>query len=305
MIRQDLTIGPVLFHWSAERKRDFWFQVADEAPVDVAYIGEVVCSKRTPFFDRHLEEVASRLASGGKKVIWSTIAEVVSRLDRNVVGSVCSLDDAEIEVNDASALGSLSGRPHRIGQYMNVYNEGTVRHLARNGARHFCLPAELPLATIRELSSAAQLCGASTEVQVFGKVSLALSARCYHARANGRTKDNCLFVCENDPDGMALETHSGKPFLSINGIQTLSDRYLDLSGEIPDLHEAGVSALRLSPHSFDMIEIASAYRRLLDGKIEAGELSEMLERIGVPRPLMNGFIHGQPGYERVANMPVH
>ncbi len=301
----DLTIGPVLFHWTADKKRDFWFRIADEAPVDAAYIGEVVCSKRTPFFDRHLEEVALRLVSGGKKVVWSTIAEVVSKLDRNVVGSVCSLDDAEIEVNDASALGSVSGRPHRIGQYMNVYNEGTIRHLARNGANHFCLPAELPLATIQELSSAAKLCGASTEVQVFGRVSLALSARCYHARAHGRTKDNCLFVCENDSDGMALETHSGKPFLSINGIQTLSDRYLGLSSEIRSLCQAGVSALRLSPHSFDMVEIASAYRKLVDGEIEADELNKMLDGIGVPQPFMNGFVHGQPGYERVSGLPGH
>ena len=42
--RAALTLGPVLFNWSAERKRDFYFRMADDAPVDVVYVGEVVCS---------------------------------------------------------------------------------------------------------------------------------------------------------------------------------------------------------------------------------------------------------------------
>ena len=45
-----LTLGPALFNWSPEKWRDFYFQIADEAPVDVVYVGEVVCSKRSPFF---------------------------------------------------------------------------------------------------------------------------------------------------------------------------------------------------------------------------------------------------------------
>lgn len=296
-----LTMGPVLFHWPEQQKRDFWFRIADEAPVDTVYLGEVVCSKRTPFFDHSLEAVAERLQRGGKRVIWSTLAEVVSKLDRKVIESFCGFD--EVEANDVSALYFLKGRPHRIGQYLNVYNEETIRHLAGNGASHFCLPVELPLSTVSELARAARETNAGIEVQVFGKVSLALSARCYHARAHGRTKDNCLFVCENDPDGLDLKTHSGKPFLSVNGIQTLSEKYLNLSSEIAQLQAAGVSAFRLSPHSSDMVEIASAYRQLLDGAISAGELDARLDAVGVPAQRMNGFVHAQPGFAYVANRP--
>ena len=47
----ELTLGPILFHWPADKKRDFYFQIADESPVDTVYIGEVICSKRSPFFE--------------------------------------------------------------------------------------------------------------------------------------------------------------------------------------------------------------------------------------------------------------
>ena len=45
-----------------------------------------------------------------------------------------------VEVNDASALIDLGGRPHAIGPFMNVYNERTVALLARGGATEL-LPA--------------------------------------------------------------------------------------------------------------------------------------------------------------------
>ena len=58
-----LTLGPLLFNWKPERRRDFYFRVADEAPVDCVYLGEVVCSKREPFFVDDLPAIAERLAA--------------------------------------------------------------------------------------------------------------------------------------------------------------------------------------------------------------------------------------------------
>ncbi len=107
-------------------------------------------------------------------------------------------------------------------------------------------------------------------MQVFGRQSLALSARCYHARAHGRTKDTCRFVCENDPDGLVLATLEQKPFLVANGVQTLSYDYLNLVQEIPALQAAGVSRYRLSPHSCDMVQVAIVFRGVLDGALSAG-----------------------------------
>src|SRR3974390_1516316 len=98
-----LTLGPLLFNWQPEAWRDFYFRIADEAPVKTVYVGEVVCSKRSPLFEPHVEAVTQRLAAAGKHVVLSTLAEVVLRLDRNVVASACAAE-LPIEANDASAL---------------------------------------------------------------------------------------------------------------------------------------------------------------------------------------------------------
>ncbi len=57
-MKPELTLGPILFHWPAEQKLDFYARIADEAPIDTVYLGEVICSKRSPFFDKHYDEVA-------------------------------------------------------------------------------------------------------------------------------------------------------------------------------------------------------------------------------------------------------
>ena len=134
------------------------------------------------------------------------------------------------------------------------------------------------------------------EVQVFGRQSLALSARCYHARAHGRTKDTCRFVCENDPDGLVLATLEGKPFLVANGVQTLSYEYLNLAQEIPALKAAGVSRYRLSPHSCDMVQVATTFRGVLDGALASTEALARLEELPLDAPFSNGFHHGRPGH---------
>ena len=60
-----LCLGPLLFNWPAEQRRDFYFRIADEAPVDVVYFGEVVCGKRTPLFDAYFDRVLERLRAAG------------------------------------------------------------------------------------------------------------------------------------------------------------------------------------------------------------------------------------------------
>lgn len=294
--RTELTLGPNLFNWAPDQWRDFYFRIADEAPVAAVYLGETICSKRAPLFDEYYEAVAERLRSAGKTVVHATLGETASQVDRRLVGEVCQRVSELVEANDSSAAYHLRGRPHHIGPLMNVYNEETVRFLAAKGARNICLPAELPFAAIGVLCTAAAAEGVTLELQVFGRQSLALSARCYHARAHGRTKDTCRFVCDRDADGLPLTTLDGKPFLVINGIQTLSYEYSNLVQEIPALKAAGVSRYRLSPHSCDMVKVASAFRELLHGKIASSEALARLEALQLGVPFSNGFLHGQPGH---------
>lgn len=292
-----LTLGPVLYNWPAESWRDFYLQVADEAPVDIVFLGEVICSKRAPLFDPHFEEVVTRLEAGGKKLVFSSLAEVTSNIDRRLVKRVAASDGFLVEANDVSALWHLDGRLHAIGPYMNVYNEDSLEFFASNGARSICLPPEMPASGIAALGALAAGLGVELELQVFGRIPLALSARCYHARAHDRTKDSCQFICDRDLDGMVLETLEDKPFLAINGIQTQSHTCLNLVNELDELAASGISRFRISPQSTGTVAAAQTLRALLDKEITLGQANERLQGCGIDAPFSNGFYYQQPGYE--------
>ncbi len=291
-----VTLGPVLFNWQPEKWRDFYFRIADEAPVATVYIGETVCSKRAPLIEPYYQSVAERLTAGGKTVVFSSLSEVVSKIDRKLTEQICNADEFMVEANDGSALMYLKGRPHHIGPLMNVYNEHAVAFLVKNGAKNISLPVEMPAKAVGALCDAAHDLEVSIEVQVFGRQSLALSARCYHARAHGRTKDSCRFVCEEDPDGMTLTTLEGRAFLTVNGIQTLSYEYLNLVHEVPALRQMGVSRFRLSPHTLDMVGIAKIFAGVVEGKLAADEAAALLEAMKPDAPFADGFYYGKPGY---------
>lgn len=291
-----LSLGPILFNWKADKWRDFYYQVADEMPVDIVYIGEVICSKRSPFFEPHYDEIASRLTRAGKKVVFSTLAEIMIKRERRMTESMCSLEEFAVEANDTAALFHLRGKPHFAGQYLNTYNEQTMQHFANHGAVHFTLPVELPAETIKILTAKAIELGVGCEVMVYGRIPLALSARCYHARAHHRIKDNCQFVCENDPDGMVLKTVDGKPFLAVNGVQTMSYSYLNLIQEIPRMMEWGVSHFRISPHSENMLVITRIFQQVVNREINPTQAVNRIEESCGPMPFSNGFFHHKPGY---------
>ena len=294
-----LTLGPVLFNWPAESWRDFYFRIADEAPVDVVYVGEAVCSKRAPLFDPYIGDVTERLERGGKQVIFSTLSEVMSQIDRKVVEKICAVDDHLIEANDVSVLWRLDGRACTIGPYINVYNEDALDLVVRKGATSVCLPPEMPQGAIAVMCEKAKALGVDIEVQVYGRIPLALSARCYHARAHGRTKDSCQFVCDEDADGMEIETLDDEAFLAINGIQTMSYGCLNLAADMAGLARAGVSRFRLSPQSCNMVDVAKIFAGVLAGEIEADEAAAQLGQTSFKAPFVNGFLHGEKGYMQV------
>lgn len=287
-----LSLGPVLFNWDAEDKRDFYFRIADEAPLDTVYVGEVVCSKRAPFFDRYLPEVVERLRRGGKQVVHSTLVLIMSEREMDAVRALAGIPELLIEANDIGSAALLAGRPHVIGPFVNIYNEDTLNYLARKGASMVSLPWELSSPSIASLAKSAAV---ELEVQVFGRVPLAISARCYHARMHGLHKDGCRYVCAEDPDGMSVETLDGESFLSVNGTQTLSHTVSNLIGELEELQEMGIRAFRLWPHSVDMVAVTEVFRDVLDGKRTADDGRRRLEALAGFAPFSNGFYYGREG----------
>jgi len=296
----ELTLGPLAYHWPADIRRDFYARIADEAPVGTVYLGEVICSKRAPFHEPDLPATIERLERGGKRVVLSSLAEVMLKREREATAGLMASEDHEVEVNNAAGLMDRGRRPHRIGPFLNAYNEATIAWMAGQGATHVCLPAELPGRSAAVAARAARALGLGVEVQVFGRAPLAVSARCYHARAHGRHKDNCQFVCEDDPDGMPLLTLDGKPLLRVNGIQTQSESYVELLDALPELAAAGVSHARLLPQAVDMVAVARAFADHLGGQCDATEARVRLAGICAGVSFSNGFFHGVAGYRHIA-----
>ncbi len=298
--RMDLTLGPLLFNWPSAKIADFYARIADEAPIDLVCLGEVVCSKRSPFHATVLADASERLRRAGKRVALSTLGLITLRRERHECAELSKQSDYALEVNDLTGLAFLEeGTPFHVGPLVNVYNESTMEYLAARGATHFCLPPELSLAAIGILSRRAAELGVIPEVWGFGRTPLAISGRCYHARLEGLSKDSCQFVCERSSDGLDVRTIDDQMFLAVNGVQTLSHTYCNVILDTESLAQSGVRSLRLSPHSFDMVAVAEAFRARLDNRIDAGEAYAQIAAVCGPATFSNGFLTGSAGHELV------
>lgn len=293
-----LVLGPIPFNWPAEKWRDYHFRIADEADVDCVHVGEVVCAKRAPFVAPYLPDAMARLAAAGKEVVISTPALVGGERDAAALRELIADGGLLIEANDIGAARLLAGRDHAIGPLVNVYNEDTLAFLAARGAVRVCLPAELPAASLAAIAAAAPATVA-LETVVFGRLPLAISARCFHARAHGLHKDGCRYVCADDPDGLEVETVEGRPFLAVNGPQTLSHTFADMAGEMHALAERGIRRFRLGPHDCDMVAVAAVYRGVAAGSLAPDEAGARLRALLPGRAFANGFVHAVAGHRAV------
>ncbi len=255
----------------------------------------MVCSKRLPFFQDRIPDAIGVLQAAGKTVALSSLALVTLKRERKMTAELAEMG-VEIEINDLTALAHLPPKaPFSVGPLVNVYNESTLRWLGARGAVRICLPPELPLDSIATLASAARDNGVEVEVWGYGRVPLAISGRCYHARLHARPKDNCQFACEDDPDGLSVLTREGQPFLAMNGVQTLSDSYACMALQVDALAQAGVSSLRLSPQTGDFTKICGSFRDLLDGRLSGPELVNRLHADTDGLRLSDGFVRGARG----------
>jgi collagenase-like PrtC family protease len=285
-----LTLGPVLFNWPTDQWVDFYARIADEADVDRVCVGEVVCWKRAPFRDDAVADVIERLRRAGKETVVATLAMPTGPREMRAIGEIIA-EGLLVEANDTATIHLLDGRPHVTGPFLNIYNEAAVALHRSLGATRICLPPELPLDAVRRLAAGND----AIEVLAFGRAPLAISARCYHARLRGLTKDSCQFVCERDGDGLDVRTIDGRDFLAVNGVQTLGHAVTAAVHQIGALRDAGVASLRLSPHTCDMVAVARVFRGLADARVAPEEAEAQLTALRLPGPLADGYLRGLAG----------
>src|SRR5690606_3489322 len=152
------------------------------------------------------------------------------------------------------------GLAFTVGPAINVYNSDTFNLLAQQGMQRWVPPVELSAQQVEDIYRGAgefpetnaqgreapgnpSLNKPALEIFAQGRLPLAWAARCYTARYHQVPKDQGGFVCQQQPEGLAVRSLEDQALFQINGIQTLSHQACDLSGEVQRMKQMGVDAV--------------------------------------------------------------
>lgn len=292
-----IALGPVQYYWSRTAMMQFYESMTD-APVDVVYLGEVICSRRHELRFNDWLEIAGMLADAGKEVVLSTQILLESGKDMTTLKEIANNGRYTVEANDMGAVHCVQNTPFVAGPWLNVYNSPTLDMLASLGAKRWVMPLEMGQDGLARMQ-AERPASLQTEVFAYGRMPLAFSARCFTARNRNYPKDNCQYVCMEHPDGLTMKTREGQPFLVLNGISTQSALVYNLIQEVEALEALQVDVLRLSPQSQHMVEIAGLFRDVIEHRVDKADALENMRPLMAGQPC-DGYWYGSPGLEHKA-----
>jgi len=296
-----LSLAPISYFWSADTIRAFYEQAKDW-PVDIVYLGEIICGKRRSLTFEDWMAIAQGLSEAGKEVVLSTMALLEAESELVSLARICDNGSFLVEANDMGAVWLLTGSasestaglvPFVIGPHINAYNTHTLSLLAETGATRWVMPAELSRSDLSDLQREKPN-AIETEIFVYGRLPLAFSARCFTARAHNLPKDQCDFRCGEYPDGLLLETQEDQDLFTINGIQMQSARLCNLLMAVGELTELNVDVLRIAPQIQGTEAVVHAFRDILDGNTTATAALATLPPPG-PGGWCNGYWYGNAG----------
>lgn len=289
-----ISLGPLLYYWPRDKVLAFYNQVATW-PVDSVYLGETVCSKRYELRMDDWLQIAKQLTDAGKEVVLSTCELIESESDLRTLRKICGNGEFLVEANDLGAVHLLAGKvPFVAGPYLNIYSRMSLEFFRGLGASRWVMPLELGHAGLQEILREGQL-NMDTEVFSYGRLPLAVSARCFTARYNNLSKDDCGFRCLEHPDGLTVSTQDDEAFLVMNGLQTQSARVYNLIDQVPSMIAMGVSHVRISPQSMQTGDVVAQFKSIAQG----AAYDPAAPAPWAPEVSCNGYWHGRPGLEQV------
>lgn len=265
-----ISLGPILYYWPKEKVEAFYRDVADSSDIDVVYLGETVCPKRSELFLKDYLDIAHQLREAGKQVRLSTMTLLESPgMVRDLVRCIDS-GEFMVEANDMGGvfLAQQKGVPFVAGAAINCYNQHTLKYLVNAGMQCWVMPVELSREWLADILSqdVVQDIRSCFDVEVFafGHMPLAWSARCFTARSENRAKDQCGLCCINYPCGRSVTSQDGHQVFILNGIQTQSGHRYNLINQLQHMHGL-VDVVRLSPQVEDTLLWAKRFRNNLNG----------------------------------------
>lgn len=245
-----LSVAAVPYFWSKEAYQDF-YRALVKTNVSIIYIGETVCSKRRSMTLQDWIEIAEMITAHGKQAVLSTLTLLEAESELKYLSKIVGQKEYLIEANDLAAIQLASqNKLHFVaGTAVNIYNQRTLSRLAKQGMKRWVVPVELGRGDLPQLISTAALENVEVEYQVFGRMPLAHSARCFTARHLKLPKDNCRFKCLEYEQGIKVKTQEGDSFAYINGIQTQSAKVSNLLNRFAELSQLGIDVVRIVPVS--------------------------------------------------------
>ena len=293
-----ISLAPVPYFWPREDLLAFYDRML-ETSVDIIYLGETVCSKRRALNTNEWLELAERVQSAGKEVVISTLSLLEAESELRTLCRQCENGRFMVEANDMAAVNRLAvdGDKEKIafitGPTVNIYNQRTLSYLSKLGMHRWVMPVELSRDTLADLQQQRPE-NLQTEVTAYGRLPLAISARCFTARHANLPKDDCQLRCLDYPDGLVLKTREEQSFLNINGVQLQSAQAYNLIMHTDELKTLGVDVLRITPQSRNTEQIIDIFRAALDGTMDKDTCQSQLAKLN-PVGDCEGYWYGEAG----------